>query len=101
MRTKNPILPVRCPSCGGGLQVQSLSCESCSTAVQGSYKLPVLLMLEKEELEFILSFVKNSGSLKEMSAEMGFSYPTIRNYLNDLIEKLNSLDNGNDQKSKT
>ena len=50
-------------------------------------------MLEKEELEFVLRFVLNSGSLKNMSAEMGLSYPTIRNYLDDIITKLNTLEN--------
>jgi len=56
------------------------------------FDLPELLMLNKDELTFIFQFVKNSGSLKEMSKEMGLSYPTIRNYLNDLIDKLNQLD---------
>lgn len=86
-------LPIHCPSCGGGLQVQTLSCPECDTEVKGRYRLPVLLMLEEDELDFILSFVKNSGSLKQMAREMGLSYPTVRNYLNDLIAKLNELNN--------
>lgn len=84
-------LPIHCPSCGSGLQVQSLSCPDCDTEVKGRYALPVLLRLEEDELDFILSFVKSSGSLKQMAKEMGLSYPTVRNYLNDLIEKLNKL----------
>jgi len=55
------------------------------------YDLPELLLLTQDELTFIFQFVRNSGSLKEMSKEMGLSYPTIRNYLNDLIDKLNEL----------
>ncbi len=93
MEPKLSKLPVRCPSCGSGLSVQSLACRECDTVVNGRYDLPVLLMLEKEELEFVLRFVLNSGSLKEMSKEMGLSYPTIRNYLDDLISKLQSLEN--------
>lgn len=84
-------LPIHCPSCGSGLQVQTLSCPDCDTEVKGKYALPVLLRLEEDELDFILSFIKSSGSLKQMSKEMGLSYPTVRNYLNDLIEKLNTL----------
>jgi hypothetical protein len=92
MEAKLSKLPVKCPSCGSGLSVQSLACSGCDTVVTGRYDLPVLLMLDKEELEFILRFVMNSGSLKEMSNEMGLSYPTIRNYLDDLIDKLQTLD---------
>lgn len=90
-------LPTACPSCGEGLYVESLSCKNCETSVSGGYKLPELLLLEKQELEFIHSFVKNSGSLKEMAKEMGLSYPSVRNYLNDLIEKLNRLEDESSQ----
>jgi hypothetical protein len=61
--------------------------------VSGLYELPVLLLLEKRELEFVLTFVKKSGSLKEMAKQMDLSYPSVRNYLNDLIQKLNTLEN--------
>ena len=93
MKSRSTHLPVKCPSCGDGLRVQSLSCRNCSTTVTGTYDLPVLLLLERDEIAFVHSFIKNSGSLKEMAKEMGLSYPTVRNYLNDLIEKLNELEN--------
>lgn len=82
---------MKCPSCASGLAVRSLVCPDCETTVTGLYDLPELLSLSEEELTFIFQFVRNSGSLKEMSKEMDLSYPTIRNYLNDLIEKLNQL----------
>lgn len=91
MGNREKQLPVKCPSCGGGLNVKALVCPDCETEVQGEYELPVLLMLNEDELGFILSFVKNSGSLKEMANERGLSYPTVRNYLNDLIEKIKQL----------
>lgn len=91
MENRKKQLPVNCPSCGGGLQVRALSCPDCNTEVKGMYELPILLMLSEEELGFVLSFVKNSGSLKEMAMEMGLSYPTVRNYLNELIEKIEQL----------
>lgn len=96
----NANLPVKCPSCNSGLTVKSLSCNNCETVVSGSFKLPVILLLENKDLEFVLSFVKNSGSLKEMAKEMKLSYPSVRNYLNDLIEKINNLENNfnNEQK---
>ncbi len=45
-------------------------------------------LLEPEELSFIRRFLLSSGSLKEMAEEYGVSYPTIRQRLDGLIEKV-------------
>jgi hypothetical protein len=82
------ILPVTCPSCGGRMKVQRLHCQQCDTAVSGAFDLPVLNHLNREELDFVLFFVKTSGSIKDMSAQLGLSYPTVRNMLDDLIAKI-------------
>jgi hypothetical protein len=73
----------------------ALKCESCQTEVSGLYELPVLLRLSEEELQFILRFVKNSGSLKDMSAELKLSYPTVRNMLNEIIQKIQNYEEKN------
>jgi hypothetical protein len=44
--------------------------------------------LEPDELNFVRRFVLSSGSLKEMAEEYGVSYPTIRQRLDGLIEKI-------------
>jgi len=84
------MLPCDCPSCKTQLKVKSLVCENCGTEVHGLYELPVLAQLPVEEQDFILKFVKNSGSLKDMAKDLGLSYPTVRNLLDDIIEKLKS-----------
>ncbi|HBW79041.1 MAG TPA: hypothetical protein DEF78_00300, partial [Sphingobacterium sp.] len=45
--------------------------------------------------EFVLNFLIHSGSLKEMANQMGKSYPTVRNILDDLIQKVKALMNKN------
>lgn len=82
------MLPTFCPSCQAQLKVIALKCENCRTEVTGLYELPTLLRLSEEELRFITRFVKNSGSLKSMSAELKLSYPTVRNMLNEIIQKM-------------
>ena len=89
--TNIPKLPVSCPSCLGSLHVSQLSCPSCSTQVSGNFPLPVLLRLTSDDQAFILQFFLTSGSLKEMASQMGISYPTVRNKLDDLIEKVKKL----------
>lgn len=86
------MLPCICPSCSKQLKVKSLKCENCQTEVIGNYELPVLAKLSNDEQSFILKFVKHSGSLKEMSSELNLSYPTVRNLLNDIIEKIQSYE---------
>jgi len=88
---QNPKLPVACPSCSGSLHVSQLSCPSCSTQVSGNYPLPVLLRLPADEQAFILQFFLSGGSLKEIASQIGISYPTVRNRLDDLIEKVKQL----------
>lgn len=84
-------LPVLCPSCSQKLLVSELSCKECSTKVSGTFSLPVLLRLTPEEQQFVLDFFLSSGSLKEMAQKMGNSYPTVRNKLDDMINKLKNL----------
>jgi hypothetical protein len=86
-------LPIVCPSCESELKVNSLHCESCSTTISGMFELPLLLKLSRKEQDFILDFVKASGSLKIMAGKLGLSYPTVRNMLDDLIGKIEKLQN--------
>ena len=86
-----PKLPILCPSCETALLVTQLSCSQCATAVSGNYALPLLLRIPEEEQNFILQFFLSSGSLKEMALQMGNSYPTVRNKLDDIIHKINAL----------
>ena len=49
--------------------------------------------LSDEDLAFIKRLVLASGSLKEVAAEYGISYPTVRLRLDRLIAKINVIDN--------
>jgi len=89
-------LPVSCPSCGGDLAVRRLFCEKCETEVEGLYSLPSLAAMAPDDQEFILEFIKASGSLKDMAGLLGVSYPTVRNRLDEIIRKLRQ----NETKSK-
>lgn len=88
-------LPTLCPSCCGQLAVKRLRCEKCDTEIEGLYPLPALIGLSQDDQEFILEFIKASGSLKEMASILKVSYPTVRNRLDEIIAKLKQ-----DKKSK-
>lgn len=88
----NKNLPLNCPSCLSVLHVKSLHCISCSTNVEGLFELPILAQLNQEEQTLILQFFKASGSIKELASQMNVSYPTMRNTLDDLIEKVTRIE---------
>lgn len=85
-------LPLQCPACESPLRVGRMFCGECGTEVCGDFELPLLARLSDKEQQFIVEFVKSSGSLKDMAKSMSVSYPTVRNVLDDLIEKLIKLD---------
>jgi hypothetical protein len=91
-----PRLVVRCPSCDDELRATRLSCRGCGTSLDGQFELPPLLHLPAEDLAFVTAFVRSSGSLKAMAQMLGVSYPTVRNRLDDILKKLDTLERGVD-----
>ncbi len=47
-----------------------------------------LTNLEEEDIRFIKNFILASGSLKEIAAQYGVTYPTVRLRLDRLIQKI-------------
>lgn len=86
-------IPINCPSCSTQLQVKALECPACQTRVEGLFSLPQLISLSEDDQQFILAFVRNSGSLKEMSKHLKLSYPTVRNRLDEVIAHLGPAEN--------
>jgi len=86
------MLPFLCPGCQSQLKVKSLSCKQCCTEVTGLYDLPALACLPQDDQTFILKFVKSSGSLKDMAKQYSLSYPTVRNLLDEIIEKIKNYE---------
>lgn len=74
-----------CPVCHHDLEVVALSCTNCSTEIKGNFTLSKFNYLDTEKLYFIEIFVKNRGSIKAIEKEMGYSYPTIKKMLDDVI----------------
>jgi hypothetical protein len=90
-------LPILCPACQSMLQIKRLVCQGCQTSIEGDYELPLLARLPQDDQNFLTEFIKTSGSLKEMAAMMGLSYPTVRNILDEIITRIKQIE----QKIKT
>ena len=53
---------------------------------------PWMADLDEQELTFVKRFLLASGSLKEVAAQYGVSYPTVRLRLDLLIQKIRLSD---------
>ncbi len=58
--------------------------------IEGQFELPSLLHLSREDLDFVLEFVRCSGSLKDLGKLRKQSYPTLRARLDDVIARLSN-----------
>ena len=75
----------KCPVCGEELKVTRLSCNHCYTNIEGDFSLCKFCKLSDEQKNFVEVFIKNRGNIKEIEKELGISYPTVRNKLEDVI----------------
>jgi len=78
----------QCPVCGGPLSVTGLTCEQCGTKIVGKFHLGEFYKLSADQLGFVKTFLKCRGNIKEIERELGISYPTVKNRLNQVVEVL-------------
>ena len=84
--------PHKCAICGEKLTISRLSCEHCGTTMDGHFTGCRFCSLSPEEELFLLTFIKNRGSIKDVERELGISYPTVRAALDNLIASLGLAD---------
>ena len=78
----------RCPVCSEALRVTRLECDSCGTRVEGTFALGRFHSLTPEQLQFLETFVRVRGNIKDVERELGVSYPTARARLDAVIRAL-------------
>ena len=68
--------------------VTRLCCESCKSELTGKFRLNEFASLGGDDLALLRVFISARGSIKDVEAALGISYPTVRGRLERLIEKL-------------
>ncbi|HYI25617.1 MAG TPA: DUF2089 family protein [Thermomicrobiales bacterium] len=81
-------VPGQCPVCGRELHVTRLECATCHTGIDGHFSLGRFSRLNADQLGFLEVFIKNRGVIKDVEAELGISYPTVRARLDDVVRGL-------------
>jgi len=81
-------VPGSCPLCGGEIKVTEVQCSKCDVVIKGKFDLCKFCRLNEQQKYFVEVFIKNRGNIKEIEKELGISYPTVRNKLDDVIQDL-------------
>ena len=78
----------KCPACGEALTVTQLTCKPCSLKMEGEFENCEFCDLSKESMEFLRSFIRCRGVIKDVEKELSISYPTVRGRLDRLVAEL-------------
>ena len=74
-----------CPGCDAALEIRRLECPTCGIAVEGRFEAGPIARLGREQLGFVETFLRCRGKIKDVEAELGFSYPTVVARLNEVL----------------
>lgn len=78
----------KCPCCNGTLNITSLQCPDCGVELRNTFEQSTFDRLDEDQMNFLLSFLKHRGNLKNLQEEIGLSYPTAKKRLEELLVTL-------------
>ncbi len=89
-KTGFPLYPLltRDPVSGEELIVTRLECPRSGVLIEGAFSLGWLAKLSSEQLAFVGSFLEQRGNLQKLAPQLGVSYNTARNRLDDIVNAL-------------
>lgn len=88
MEKKNFHAPAQCPVCGERMLVTKLRCSHCGTELSGEFAPCRFCRLVEKHLQFVETFLRCRGSIKEVERALGVSYPTVKNMLDAALTAL-------------
>ena len=70
------------------MRITRLHCDECEVSLDGQFEISALGRLAPEEQLFVVAFLRSHGSIKKMEALFGISYPTVKNRLTAIVDRL-------------
>ena len=80
-------LIAKCPFCNDDLVVCRLTCSGCDTQIDSQVSIPAFFRLSQEMQDFVMTFLRCRGNIREVEKGLGISYPTVCKKL-DLVNEL-------------
>lgn len=77
-----------CPVCGKQMIIKEIHCPECDITVTGNMTVQGESPFSDKDWKFVHDFIMCEGNLKCLGEKMGVSYPTLKNMLQEIKEKL-------------
>jgi hypothetical protein len=71
--------------------ISRVTLKQSGISIEGEFDLPPMAKLGYDDQIFVAEFIRNHGSIKQMEAAFGVSYPTIKARLNKIASHLNLI----------
>lgn len=84
---------IKCPVCQGAIHISGLHCQECHMEFKGTFDFNEFDLLDEEQYDFLLTFLRCRGNLKDTQNKLDISYPTARKRLDELLVALNLMEN--------
>jgi hypothetical protein len=88
MEVKMKKIVTKCPVCGNPLEIVELKCPVCGTKIQGNFQFDKIMLLDDDDMQFLLEFLRSRGNIKEVQSRLDISYPTVKGKLDRLLKNL-------------
>lgn len=82
----------QCPFCHGPTEIIELSCPHCDVQIRGHFTASRYGSLAPEQQQFLETFLRCRGVIRDVEAALGISYPTVRSRLDGLLAALGFAD---------
>lgn len=84
----------RCPSCNGELKITTLVCKDCGMELRGEFagENNLFSTLTAEEFDFLITFLKYRGNLRQLQEQLEISYPTAKKRMDGLLYALHLVE---------
>lgn len=75
----------QCPVCQQSLKISALQCPDCGLELRNSFEMSIFDKLDNDQYDFLMTFLKHRGNLKNLQEELQISYPLAKKRLDDLL----------------
>ena len=80
-----------CPDCQRPMKLTRATCPECEIDLEGKFEVSPLGQLPEEDQVFIMAFLRHHGSIRKMEESFEISYPTVKNRLRNIVDKLDRV----------
>ncbi len=67
------------------MKIAALSCPNCGMELRNEFQLSPFELLNAEQTELLICFLKHRGNMRAVQGEWGISYPTAKKKLDDVL----------------